>query len=360
MLVLSSRKFSTKTKPYKKQNHFHNPKYSKVEIKPTYFIKKKENFKKIFNPVKKKNFYPILPNLIKSISKKKKIILSQGKIRQKFFNKNWKKQKFFKKNFRLKKKVNVKKDFRKFKKKANFRYVRMLKKFVFYPKKLRTRFLFKLMLITKQAFLQYYRFFSLKNFQKIKKLYKTKKLKLTKFEKFILFFEMRLTCVLVRIRYAKYTLYSNFLILNGQIRVNGSRIIFCDYQIKLFDLIEISYIAFYRQFFKKYIFRKYYRYHLRFYGPLYRFRTKYVYFFLKKKFKKLPRWLFYTVIRVFKSIPTFALFSKCPTNDYFIQSPRVLATIIYKLPFRFKDRRLPFFMTKKHMKFFSNFCTSFA
>lgn len=333
------------------------------------FIQKKENFKKPSLLPFKKHSYPLSPKLAKLLLPKKKVIhKKEGKMGRKIVFKNqgkqfipkWKKQKFLKNKFFVKKRVNLKKNYRKYKQKANFRYVKLLKKFVFYPKKLRTRFLFKLMLITKQAFLQYYRKFSLQNFNKIKKLYTNNRYQLTKFEKFIMFFEMRLNCILVRIKYAKYTLYSNMLILTGQIRVNGNVILFCDYQIKLYDIVEISYIAFYRQFFKRFLFRRYYKYHVHLYGNVYRYRSKYVFFLLKRKLKLLPRWLFYSVLRVFKVAPTYSLISHCPTNDYFVQSNRVLATIIYRLPYRFRDRKLSTFMTKKHMKFFSNFCTLFT
>ncbi len=329
------------------------------------FKQKKENFfkhKKV-DLSKFKFDIPLLPKAIIALKpkqwqqleeEKKQLIHKLQEHRLKF-----KKKQLFvrKKKFFSKKKKFIRK---KFKFKANFRYVKLLKKFVFYPKKLRSRFLYKVMLITKQAFLQYYREFSLSNYKKIQKLYKTNYYNLTKFEKFIMFFEMRLTCVLVRIRYAKYTLYSNSLILTGQIRVNGNVILFCDYQIKLFDIVEISYVAFYRQFFKRFLFRKYYKYHFKEYGDVYKDRSRYVHFLMKKKFKQLPIWLFYGVLRVYKTAVMFANFYRTPSNDYFVQSNRVLATIIYKLPKKFKDRKLSNFMTKKHMKFFSNFCTKFA
>lgn len=359
--MLLIRFFSTK----KGHNpNFKNNKKNHVQKRPmkkvtTSFIKKKENFnKKKVSPIfVKKNSYPLSSKLVNILKKKNFTIKNKVVSKTKKSNLGKNKKKFIKKKsfFFFKKKV-----FKKRKKKANFRYVRLLRKFVFYPKKLRTRFLYKLMLTTKQAFLQYYRKFSLKNFNKIQHLYKTNQLQLTKFEKFIMFFELRLNCVLVRIRYAKYTLYSNMLILTGQVRVNGNVVILCDYQVSLYDLIEISYIAFYRQYFKRYMFRKFYKYHLREYGDVYRYRSRYIYFLLKSKLRKLPRWLFYTVLRVFKVAPTYALFLRRPSNDYFTQSRRVLATIIYKLPYRFKDRKLTKFMTKKHMKFFSNFCTLFT
>lgn len=362
--------YSTKPKTsfQKSKQHYQNRNkiINNKQKKNTSFIKKKENFnKKKVSPIfVKKNSYPLSPKLVNILKKKptslkqKSALMDKKKFTTKTINKNWKtKKKFIKKKsfFFSKKKI-----YKKRKKKANFKYVRLLRKFVFYPKKLRTRFLYKLMLTTKQAFLQYYRKFSLKNFSRIQKLYKTNLFSLTKFEKFIMFFELRLNCVLVRIRYAKYTLYSNMLILTGQVRVNGNVILLCDYQVSIYDLIEISYIAFYRQYFKRYMFRKFYKYHLREYGDVYRYRSRYIYFLLKSKLRRLPRWLFYTVLRVFKVAPTYALFLRRPTNDYFAQSRKVLATIIYRLPYRFKDRKLTKFMTKKHMKFFSNFCTLFT
>jgi ribosomal protein S4 len=359
--MFNLRYFSTNKKKVFQKKNTKNIQKLVIPLKKTSFIKKKENFNKKFLP-KKKNSYPLSFKLVKIFFKKKFSFKEKKltKIKTKF-KKNFKFSGSRVKKFSLKKKFFMKiKKRRRFKFKSNFRYVRLLKKFVFFPKKLRTRFLYKLILTTKQAFLQYYRKFSLKNFTKIHKLYKKNQLKLTKFEKFIMFFELRVNCVLVRIRYAKYTLYSNMLILTGQIRINGQVIIFCDYQVKLFDILEISYIAFYRQYFKRYLFRKYYKYHVRIYGEVYRYRSRYIYFLLKSKLRKLPRWLFYTVLRVFKVAPTYALLLHIPTNDYFVQSKRVLATIFYRLPYKFKDRKLSRFMTKKHMKFFSNFCTLFT
>jgi ribosomal protein S4 len=349
--------------PFKKINQQVTPLYS--TLNQMGFKKKKENFSKSF--LSKNSHKYMTPKLVKLFRPKLGLKTSKGlqnvTSSQKYAAVKNRKQTFLKKNnnnkFSFNKKNQVKKKVLKYRQKASFRYVRLLKKFVLYPKKLRTRFLFKLMLITKKAFLQYYRRFSLKNFDLIKKLYRSNIYKLTKFEKFVMFFEMRLTCNLVRLHYAKYILYANFLILTGQIRVNGNIISLCDYQIKIFDLIEISYMAFYRQFFKKFIYRRFFHFHRKVYGTVYRYRSKYCLFYLKKKLKKLPRWLFYTVTRLFKTSPAYILLSRSPTNDYFIQSNRALATIIYKPAFRFNDRKLSYFMTKKHMKFVSNFCTSF-
>ena len=214
------------------------------------------------------------------------------------------------------------------------------------------------MLVTKQAFLQYYRKFSMTNFLRIYKSYR-KRTQFTKFEKFVMFFELRLPSILVRIKYSKYILYSNLLILTGQIRVNGNIITLYDFQTQLCDIIEISYRAFFRQYFKKFIYRKYYKYHYKAYGQVYKQRSKYIIFTLKKKLIALPRWLYFGFVRAFRSSVFYAVFYHSPSDDYFVQSGNVLATILFELPTHFKDRRFSKFMTKKHMKFFSNFCTKY-
>jgi hypothetical protein len=152
-------------------------------------------------------------------------------------------------------------------------------------------------------------------------------------------------------------MYSNLVILRGQSRINGNVIFCCDYQVNLFDLIEIAYFVIFRQYYKRYLFRKVYKWHQHRFGRFYRFRKRQIFFITKYK-KKLPRWILYGAFRIFKSLYPLIHIIKHPTKIFFVQSPRVMASIFFQFPLKFIDRTFPKFMSKKHMKFFSNFCTS--
>jgi hypothetical protein len=240
---------------------------------------------------------------------------------------------------------------------ANFVNAPKLKNFIFHKKKLRARFLYTFMHMTKNAFYEYYqRKFDIKNIYNLLKNFRKKNL-LTKFEKFVNFFEYRLATILIRIRYTMYMLYSNSVITNGQIRVNGNIIFYCDYQTRLCDLIEISYRAFFRHFFKRYLYRKFYKYQFKNYGMVLNQRRNFIRLLFKKYFQRLPKWLYYGVIRTFRSVRAFQfILTNEPQNDYFIQYKTILATIVYKRSKKFLDKRFTFFLTYKQMAYLSNVC----
>ena len=88
-------------------------------------------------------------------------------------------------------------------------------------------------------------------------------------------------------------------------------------------------------------------------------REKNFFYLFPKYLARFPKWLVWGVIRIFRGARAFFHLLQHPSNDYFVTCKNVLATIIYKLPTRFKDRQFRYFMTKKQMKFFSNFCTTY-
>lgn len=247
-------------------------------------------------------------------------------------------------------------------------YIRLLKKFVLWKKRMRVRFIYKYILVAKQAFLQYYRHFNLHNFKKIYKQYR-RKIKFTRFEKFIAFLEFRLQNMLVRLRYAVYMGLAQTLITNGQIRINGNEIYICDFQIIINDLIEISYRGFLRQFFKMFVRAKRHRRKLwyrrwnpqtdekqlpfiRLVLPGYKGREKFIW---PGQFHS--RWFNWGYRRAFRSaVLYYFTVRKKLTRTFYIQNNNLLATIIFAMPRQFQQRQFSHLFTKKHLKFTSNFC----
>lgn len=280
-------------------------------------LKSRKKLKILTKPTFAFNFYKIKKIFLNKIKKNKilvyrynKYILSIKKMRfqkKKVFYKK-KKEYFyrFKHKFYKKKLRNFIKQRRYFRRKKTYRS-KIIFRYLKLQKKIDMKYLFfKKILFLKKIMLLLFVKIALSRL-KIHKLFFKKYNNLSFIEKFLFFFESRITNILMRIKYSRSFYQAVRFIFCGAAFCNGTKINYMEFITKQFDLLELAY-NFYRYLFtkrflryrrfKKRIKRRsfYLRYFKKFYRKKFFKRKRFFLLFFKKKFFEKNRYIIATII----------------------------------------------------------------